>query len=167
MTLITFRPDGPHDFSACVGRLNNTRVLDSPSFRKWLSGLAASQSRGVYIVALQNKSAKPWYVGMTKRSFALECSTPATIGKINLAIQSSKGTPVLHFLVGPAGTAGAAKGIAPLEREMIQWAFALNPKLTNIHHTRKSIETSIQGVLRSGKGSPSRAALSLRGLLRV
>jgi hypothetical protein len=165
---IDLRPDGPHAFTSFVKKLKKTRILDGPPFKKWLGKLSVAGSRGVYIIVLRTKSDTPWYVGDTvKSTFAKECSTPNTIGQINRALQSSKGTPLIYFIQDMTGTAAAGRGIDHLETELIRWCFSLNPSLLNAKKKLLKVETRVRGVLRSGKGKPSRPALALRGVLRV
>ena len=133
----------------------------------WMANPAFARSKGCYIFAIKaSKGMKPLYVGKATRTFAGEVFTPHKLAKYMTALSySKKGTPLLFLLCHPTGKGATNKSnIDDLESFLIQEGMRANPQLVNERKTRPDA-WSIAGVLRDGRGKPSRAAQDLKRLL--
>jgi len=115
---------------------------------------------GCYIFGVRaGKGIVPLYAGQSKVTFKTECFTYHKLHRYGKALAKRRiGTPVMFFLVKEQGSSAC---IDDVEAFLIQNALVKNPDLANVH--RKA--WCITGVLRSGKGPPSRSARHLRRLL--
>ena len=97
-----------------------------------------------------------------------ECMAPHKVLKYNEAMRKSNGTPMLYFVVPPAGRRIApAPLLKDMERQLTQDALARNPRIMNIHNTKNLPNWRIKGVLRSGQGKPSETESAFGRLMGI
>jgi hypothetical protein len=133
----------------------------------WRRQKHLAERRGCYVFAIRASAGfTPYYVGKTKRDFRREA-----LGDRNLAhfitptLGSRPGTGVMFFLAEPRKRGQANRWcIGQLERELIEFAAAVNPELRN-KTGRTEPRWGIRGILRSGPGKPSLAAAHLKKCL--
>lgn len=78
-----------------------------------------------------------------------------------------KGTPVLFFLVAPLKKGKPnARHVGQLEDFLIQNAAIVNEDLLNVRGTKQQ-EWGVAGVLRGGKGKPSKSARAFRQMMKL
>jgi len=127
--------------------------------------------QGCYIFAMRaGRGFTPWYVGKATKSFKQECFTPHKINKYQDAFRLvHKGTPVLFFISLPAEDKKKkvpAKIVNELEGILIQHATEKNEALTNIQKTGTPL-WSVKGIIRSGKGRPTKQILEFRKMMGI
>ena len=132
-------------------------------------GVAALQlKQGCYFFAVKaGRNSTPWYVGQAKKGFKQETFTKHKRGRYNHALTHARhGTPVLFF-VALSGTKRKVrkKEVNHMEKELIQDALAMNSMLCNTQHTKNLPRWTIRGVVRSGRGKPSKAAKSFAKMM--
>jgi hypothetical protein len=124
---------------------------------------------GCYVFAIQTpRGLMPLYVGLARKNFRQEAFNPTNRDKYNDGFADyARGTPVMFFVVHPPQRGRTnEKQILEIEDVLIQWAVARNPNLQNV----KGAQTpawSIQGVIRGGKGKPSKAETEFRKLFAL
>lgn len=119
---------------------------------------------GVYIFGIRaSRGLTPWYVGKATVNFAQECFTQPNLNKYNFVLRrTERGAPILLLLQHPTQPGATnKKATAAAERSLIAMCAESNPDLLNKHHNH-SPNWSIRGVLSTGKGKPSEAAVCLR-----
>lgn len=166
---VVFKPHGPYQLIDPVLRLaGKTREVVGKELRKWLADQPFGTGRGVYIFALRTgRGTKPWYVGKTWGSFAVECSQAHKLLKYQRSMALSKGTPLLFLLVDPSKKKANRRAIKMLEEELIAWAYERNPRLVNDQSKEPAIRVGVQGVFEGKQGKPSPAAKGVRGVLGI
>lgn len=167
-SLASYTVAGPFDVpihKARAGRL--VRTGEGRAF--FATHFSYAKRRGVYVFAMRaGKGATPVYVGKATKSFGQECFTPHKLGKCNEALADyAKGTLVVYFLCAPAAAGRPPEAeIGALEQFFIQNGVEVNPDLLNVRGTVQA-RWSVVGVVRTGKGKPSKAAASFRKLFKV
>jgi hypothetical protein len=142
------------------------KTSDGRSFWDWYPDLA--KERGCYVFAMANRGLTPGYVGRATKSFRQEVFTPDKLHKYGQFLADyRRGRPVMFLVVAPrkAGKPNSSH-IEELEDFLIQVALTANSALLNVRGTKQE-QWSIAGVLRSGKGKPSKAARRLRQSLKI
>jgi hypothetical protein len=157
---------GPYEVTVQV---NKGGKAISPAEVKafWKKYASLSAEKGCYIFGMRaSKGIKPLYVGKATKTFGREIFTSDKLAKYMIALsQSKKGTPVLFFLCTPK-TKGVVnkRNVDELESFLIQTGMKAYPGLLNDKKTK--IEGwSIGGVLRDGKGKPTKAAQEFKRLM--
>jgi len=135
--------------------------IGPPEGRKFFEeNPALAKAKGCYVFGVRaGKGITPVYVGRATKSFGQECFTLHKLEKYNRGLLDYvKGTPVI-FLVVLRIRKGATnlKAISELEYYLIQIAFNRNENLLNERRVNRPV-WGIPGVVRGGKGKPSRDA---------
>jgi len=164
--MTNFGVHGPFEIPVYQGSAART-VTGDQSAEFWAEHSAHARKRGCYVFGIRSGGGvTPLYVGKATKGFKQEVFQPHKLTKYQQGLADYvKGTPVLLFIT-PAPSKGAtnAKAIGELETFLIQTAIAKNPDLLNVKGT-KSADWAITGVLRSGRGKPSKAARTLKQAL--
>lgn len=124
---------------------------------------------GVYIFATRaGKGFRPIYVGKATKGFKGECFTAHKLHHYAQALSNgNKGRPVMFFIAPPGKQNKVpTKAIGEIEELMIQFAVAKNPELRNKVGTRIA-DWTIKGVVRGGKGKPSKTAASFTTMMGI
>jgi hypothetical protein len=171
MPPLVFEPYGPFDLpfeTLPRGR----RIASDEAIAEWWEYLdydKLGDARGVFVFSLRaGKGYTPYYVGKTSRqTFARECFTSHKRDKYNHALALQAGTPMLSLLAHPTRRGPVNhSAIDGLELELIQHAYARNPdELMNERRIEDLPIYSVAGVLRSGRGKPSKDARELKRIL--
>jgi hypothetical protein len=166
--MASFRVAGP--YKVPFDRKTGGRVLHHKKFWGQSEELRdLSTERGCYVLALQaSKGATPLYVGKATKTFKQECFNPSNIHKFyNALADYRKGTPVLYFVRHPQQKGKTnAKQIGEIENFLIQNGVVRNPALQNVHGKQKP-KWSIRGIVRGGKGKPSKAESKFKRLIGI
>jgi hypothetical protein len=164
----TFSVEGPFEVAVYQGKAGRT-ITDENVKTFWADNQVLAKRRGCYVFGIRaGKGWTPGYVGKATKSFKQEVFAHHKLTRYQQFLADyQKGTPVLFFVVLPVkkGKANAAH-IGDLERFLIQTGMAANSDLLNIKGTKEA-EWGISGVLRSGKGKPSKAAADFRKLMKL
>jgi hypothetical protein len=134
----------------------------------WEKNKDLGERRGCYVFGMRSgKGLTPAYVGKATKSFKGEVFSYHKLTRYHQVLADyQKGTPILFFVVAPQRRgAPNLKYVAQLEKFLIQVGVAANPYLLNERSTKPE-EWGIAGVLRSGKGKPSRSARLFRKLMK-
>lgn len=171
-----FDVHGPYDFGTndvdeAHGLIRGLTDESIDDFRK----KTIARRHGVYVFALrgQGGSVVPWYVGLAKQmTFGDEAFSKDKLRKYAAAMFGRTGKPILTVLAAPKnGPKGSA--IDDLETLLIWIARAQNPRLLN----ERKINTSprwilaltknitIQGVINSGQGQPTREVKQFKAMM--
>lgn len=135
----------------------------------WLHHEDAGEQRGCYVFAINaGRGLTPGYVGRATRTFKQEVFSGDKVAKYQQFLAGyRRGAPVLFFIVAPRQTGKPnQQHIKELERFLIRVAMAANPDLVNIKGIRRE-QWSIAGMLRSGQGKRSNAAIALLKALKL
>ena len=163
-----FSVSGPHAIEMTEGPGGKTILKDNiKTF--WAQHTDIAPRRGCYVFCFRaGKGFTPMYVGKATRSFQQEVFASDKQVKYQKAlIQYGRGTPVLFFVVSPVKKgAPNTNHIGELEEFLIQTGLAANENLLNIKGT-KSEEWGIAGVIRGGKGKPSKKASEFRRAMKL
>lgn len=166
--MATFTVKGPFPVPAstlAAGR--HISAAEGKAFWEMHEGLATD--RGCYVFAFRAaKGFVPIYVGKATKSFGQEIFTDHKLNKYNYGLASRrKGTPVLFF-VCLVKTKGPVNRVAIDEAEsyLIQSGLVANKHLLNSQKTKLE-SWSIGGVVRSGRGKQSAAAIDLCQCLKL
>jgi hypothetical protein len=149
---------------------SSTKIIQKnhvAEFWKDVAALKFADKQGCYIFAMRaGKGFTPWYVGRTKSCFLKECFAEHKRGKYNdVLFNGRQGTPVMFFVAPRDGVRVVEKSdLASMEKHLIQIAYAKNSELKNVHGT-KATSWIIDGVIRSGKGKPSKKAKQFRTMM--
>ena len=136
------------------------RTLVFDSF--WDGDSAAHYLRnkcGCYVFAIRTgRGLTPIYVGKATKTFGQETFNPTNKHKYqNGFSEYARGLPVIFFVMHPTKKGKKnMKEIAEIEDFLIQAGIVKNPRLENVRGAQRP-RWSIQGVVRSGKGKPSKA----------
>ncbi|MET3414025.1 hypothetical protein [Methylobacterium sp. 1030] len=105
---------------------------------------------------MYNRVYRPWYVGQTRAQagFRGEVFQPHKLGIYNEYTTERRGTPYMFLFPlltdsGAFSKARASSGDAIdwLERTLIGMAFAKNPLLRNVSHTRHLRSVTVSGII--------------------
>ena len=165
--MAAFQVSGP--FNVPVYQGANGRIVREEDGAEFFSDHPAhSKKRGCYVFAMRSGGGiTPTYVGKATKSFGQECFQGHKLSKCNQTlVDYVKGTLVLFFFEAPLGSKPPKTQIDQLETFLIQTALSANPYLLNIKKTKQEL-WSITGILRSGSGKPSKAALAARSMLAI
>jgi len=125
--------------------------------------------QGCYVFATRaGRGYTPWYVGKTTNSMRGECFQPDKTQKYNEALQKAgHGRPMLFFVVRCSGARGRvpSAAIGDMEKQLIHDGLQKNDRLLNTHNRNNLPCWAIKGVVRSGKGAPSRPAVKFRTMM--
>ena len=110
----------------------------------------------------------PIYVGRTYRSFAAECCNSRNLELVNEYLRHHPAESLLLILLPHPPHKGGPNHhvISEVERELIQMAKAVNPKLLNKQHVHPD-EWGIHGLIRGGSGRAGAGATTLAKMLQV
>jgi len=103
---------------------------------------------GCYVFALRNgQGYRPLYVGMTTRSFEVECFTDRNLRRLERFLEKRRGT-LLLFLVAYRRTRGRLnqRSIEDLEKYLIRLAKKRNPDLLNLKSHEDPTTFVIDGI---------------------
>ena len=166
--MATFTVTGPFQVPFTKRKVGRT-ISPTNAKEFWATRPALARSRGCYVFAFRAaKGMKPVYVGKATKTFEQEVFTDHKRNKYNDALaDQAKGTPILFF-VHLTKTKGPTNKLAIDEAEshLIQLGLKANKNLANDRKTKVSL-WSINGVVRSGTGRPTKAAQSLCSCLKV
>ena len=156
-------------FDRSKNHSSTKKILKEHINEFWMEAAASkySEKQGCYIFAMRaGKGFTPWYVGKTKSSFLSECFADHKRLKYNEVLaDGNKGTPVMFFIAPREGVIVVEKeDLDSMEKQLIQIAYAKNPALKNVHGT-KAPTWIIDGVIRSGKGKPTKKAKQFRTMI--
>jgi len=161
-----FKVEGPFEVPTYQGKA--AKIVDSEGLPEFWSEIdTLAKRRGCYLFAVRaSKGIRPVYVGKATKTFKQEVFTPHKLEKYQRCLADfKKGTPVLFFLLAPAGKGKPnLTAVGELEDYLIQTAISRNPDLLNVRGTERE-DWGITGVLRSGVGKPSRAARDFKRTL--
>jgi hypothetical protein len=164
----TFEIVGPREVPIYQGKAGRT-ITDENVSQFWKRNEDLSKRRGCYVFGIRaGKGLTPAYVGRATRSFKQEAFAHHKLTRYQQFLADyQKGTPVLFFVAAPKkkGAPNAAH-IKGLEDFLIQTGLVANPDLLNVKGT-KAEEWGIAGMLRGGKGKPSRAAREFKKLMKI
>jgi hypothetical protein len=123
--------------------------------------------QGCYVFALKvAKGYNPCYVGKAMEGFAQECFTPGKLRKYeNARAGVGRGAPVLFFVTADR-IVPKKKTIDQLETFLIHEAYSENPD--NLQQKAKigsAPKWGIQGVIRGGKGPPTKGEKAFAKLM--
>jgi hypothetical protein len=128
-----------------------------------------ASERGCYVFAVRSgPSEMPIYVGKATKTFKQETFTPANQIKYHNGFSEyAKATPVMYLVAHPKqrGKTNASQ-IAEIEGYLIQAGVARNEYLQNVRGIDRPA-WKIAGVVRSGKGRRSHAAVSFASLMGI
>lgn len=162
----TFKVRGP--FAVPVEALGAGRVIADDLGPFWDEAAEIADARGCYVFAMRaGQGIVPWYVGKATKSFRQEVFADHKVAKkyTRVLAQYLKGTPVVFFVVHPAGKGAVNRSmIGAIESYLISVAWNKNEELLNIQ-LLPEYDWSIHGVIRSGKGHPSSDAKQLSACL--
>jgi hypothetical protein len=163
-----FSVEGPIEVPTYQGRAGRT-ITDDNVRQFWEANGELADGRGCYVFGIRaGKGLTPAYVGKATNSFKYEVFAHHKLTRYQQFLADyQKGTPVLFFVIAPTkrGTPNKTH-IEELEKFLIQTGQAANPELLNIRGT-KAEEWGIAGVLRGGKGKPSKRAREFRRLMKL
>lgn len=166
--MATFVVNGPYDVSVTKVKVGR-RIAKNDGRGFWNAHGSIKSECGCYIFAFRSgRGYTPVYVGKATKSFGQEVFTPHKYEKYNSGLGDRKrGTPVFFF-VSLIRTKGAVNksAIDEVESYLIQASLAENPKLLNVQKARIA-SWSINGIIRSRQGKPSKAATELRSCIKV
>ncbi len=148
-----------------AGRL----ICSEDAAKFWKKYPDVADRRGCYVFGVRaGKGSTPGYVGKASKTFRQEVFTEHKRNRFNEHLADyHKGTPVLLFVLAPKKKGKPnTKQFGELERFLIDVALAANPNLTNEKGTVTE-DWGITGVLRSGKGKPTKAAKALTRMLKL
>ena len=161
-----FRVHGPFPIPTYAGKA--AKIINSAGIKTfWGRHPALAAARGCYVFGIRNKSLKPSYVGLARKSFKGEVFTADKLAKYARELADyKKCMPVFFFIVAPTKKGKPnGKHIGQLETFLIELALYVNPNLLNIKGTKQE-DWGIAGVHRGGKGKPSYAAKELKRMFR-
>lgn len=163
-----FEVQGPIEVPYYQGKAGRTFTDDNVR-EFWQTNKEVGSRRGCYVFGIRaGQGITPGYVGKATKGFKQESFAAHKLAKYQQFLADyKKGTPVLFFLVAPTkkGVPNTAH-ISGLEDFLIQVALAANPDLLNVKGT-KAAQWGITGLLRSGKGKPSKAACGFRKMMKI
>lgn len=164
----TFSVDGPREVPVYQGKAGRT-ITDEDIQTFWNENRDLAARRGCYVFGIRaGKGWTPGYVGRATRSFKQEVFSHHKLTRYQqFLVDYQKGTPILFFVISPMKK-GAPNSvhIGELEEFLIQTGLAANPDLLNIKGT-KAEEWGVSGVLRGGKGKPSKAARDFKKIMKL
>lgn len=169
--MIKFSPRGP--LAVPVYQGTNGRIIRAAEAAQfWSSQAALATERGVYVFGIRSGGGVvPTYAGQATVTFEQEVFTHHKLAahyNVTL-VDYQKGTPVLFFLVYPAGGVGAPNlaAIDDLETAMIAEVTRVNPGgVTNTKKKPAPPTWAINGVVRA-PGQPSASAREFATLLKL
>lgn len=166
--MANFTVEGP--FNVPCEKKKAGRVVTTKNAKEfWTQHPGLKKKRGCYVFAFRAaKGIKPVYVGQATKSFEQEVFTDHKRNRYGEGLaDQKKGTPIL-YLVSLDVTKGKVNKLAidQLETFLIQIGLVANKDLLNDRKTSVP-NWSVAGVIRSGKGKPSKAATSLRKCLKL
>ena len=124
--------------------------------------------KGCYVFSIRaGGNPKPLYVGKTSRRTIIEeafndRNMRRVVRKLN---KQGKGTLQIWTITQDGGRRPPVKMIGEIEKMLIPWAAERNPNLINDHHTKKSDNWSIEGVVRPKRGPRGKAANDFRKMI--
>ncbi len=151
-----YKIHGPYEIPLQEGEFK--RRIDKKDIEKfWNSADAGLEGAcGVYVFSIEkNSQEKPWYVGKAKnQSFSKECFTSHKIVRYHEALEISKGTPMMYFLVrmtpdkrrmsSPSNKDGHAS-INHVEQMFITMGYQKNNDIRNKQGTRNARDLVVEG----------------------
>lgn len=163
-----FEVHGPFPVMTIKNHGGGRRLNIKPFFGETApAGYLAGES-GCYVFAIRNRGLTPVYIGMATKSFKQEVFNVSNIPKFTHGLNDYKtGVPVMYFVVHPTqpGKINETE-IELIEQFLINAGAAKNPKLQNIKG-KQAPKWRIKGVVRGGKGKPSRAASEFAKLFDI
>jgi hypothetical protein len=115
-----------------------------------------AQAIGCYALVMYSRVYRPWYVGKTlaQAGFRGEVFQPHKLGIYSEYTSERRGTPYMFLfpLLTDEGRFSKARSSADgvidwLERTLIGMAFAKNPLLRNVSHTKHLRSVTVSGIL--------------------
>jgi hypothetical protein len=163
-----FIVDGPYEVPFYSGSAGRT-ITDKNVREFWVDKISLASSRGCYVFGIRaSRGFTPGYIGKATRTFKQEVFQHHKLTRYQqFLVDYRKGPPVLFFLLAPnqKGARNMAH-VAELESFLIQTGLAANPHLLNVRGT-KAEEWGISGLLRSGRGKPSKPATAFRRMMKL
>jgi len=164
--MVRFEVVGPFELKF----LKDKNVENKGAIKKFFDGVGKGikDERGCYLFGRRaGKGYTPIYVGKTnKQTFEKEAFASSKMSIYLEAVINRNGTPVIFFVKRVQSGSGKAheKSVSEVEKLLIRIAVVKNPKLVNKHYA-KTTEWEITGVMNSGKGQPSVAAVVFKTML--
>lgn len=144
------------------------RSIDTERLNNFWSKHGGLQNRrGCYVFSIRaGRGFTPIYVGKATKTFKQECFTYHKLAHYHRClVDYAKGTPVMFFVLYPRVKGKTNHSvIRKLEEFLIRLGVDANLNLSNVKGA-KTEEWGISGVLRSGKGQPSKSAQDFKQLL--
>lgn len=128
-----------------------------------------TDAHGCYVFGIRTKGFKPVYVGKaTEQSLGTEALSDHKVLKINSALRKNRwGRLVVAFVIPEKKSGRPPKNlIEEIEHVLIQYAYAKNPQIENVHGI-SLCGWFIEGVMNRIKGRPSAEAEEFRQLVGI
>jgi hypothetical protein len=164
----TFILDGPYPVPFYRGKAGRS-ITDEDVRSFWKTNPNLAHRRGCYVFGVRaGRGMTPGYVGSATKTFKQEVFAPHKLNRYQqFLVEYARGTPILFFVLAPSKKgAPNATHIKELEDFLIQTGVAANSGLLNIKGT-KAEEWGIAGVLRGGRGKPSKDARDFRKIMKL
>jgi hypothetical protein len=163
--MLTFSVVGPIEVPTYAGKC--AKIVDAEALGSFWEKSNIAERSGCYIFSVRaSRGYKPVYVGLATKTFKQEVFAPHKLEKYQRCLADTrKGVPVVFFVTLPTARGRKnTKVIRQLEDFLIQTCVSRNPDLLNVKGTDQA-EWGISGVIRGGKGKPSRGELALKRTL--
>ncbi|MBI4340212.1 MAG: hypothetical protein HY680_09725 [Chloroflexi bacterium] len=156
----SFWIEGPFRVPITRGRGGVLRIARAKEqiARFWNSVGYVADERGCYVFTVRGR---PYYVGMTMRSFRVESLGPHQMKRYNEALRGRDRPSPRLFLIAQKKDGGFSEAhIRQLEAFLINAGYQRNADITNVVG-KKVPNWSVDGLIRSGSGRRSKAASEL------
>ena len=160
--------DGPRAAPFYQGRAGRT-ITDDNARELWKKNDDIGGRKGRYVFGMRAGGGfTPAYVGKATKSFKQEVFTHHKLTRYQSSLADFlKGTPVVFFVLTPKKKGAVnASHVGELEDFLVQAGLVANPEPLDIQGT-KTEEWGIAGVLRGGRGKPSKGAGQFRPLMKL
>lgn len=166
--MLEFVPEGPWEIERSP--LKRGKLITKANVKTfWTDHPDIPDRIGCYLFATRaGKGFTPWYAGKATMGFRQEVFTADKLGKYHLALgRNGNGTPVLLFFVAPRQKgARPTRLIEDCEEWLIHTTVSVNPDALNVQG-REEVNWCIRGVVASGAGKPSDAAVATKRVLKL
>ena len=144
--------------------------IDEERIGELLKECATFGKKGCYVFSIQaGRGSKPLYVGKTSRQTIIreafnDRNMRRVVRKLN---KQDRGTLLIWTITQDGGRRPPTKMIGEIEKMLIPWAAEKNPDLINDHHTKKSDDWSIEGVVGAKRGPRGKTANDFRKMIGI
>lgn len=167
--MVEFEVRGPFEIPFYQAK-SGCRIVRAEEGREFFKTHSVwAKRRGCYVFAMRaGRGMTPTYVGKATKTFAQECFTADKLGKCNQTLADYQRGTLIVFLVAAPSRRGrpAEKQIELLEDFLIQTGVAANDRLLNVRGTKQA-RWSLRGIIRGGRGKPSRSAQHFKAALKL